>query len=197
MQYLFFRTQPFDADDHALRRDRGAGYLFFYFMISYSASLIIIGCSFKSILHHYLDEEIVAHGGSIPEDEPQYPLEETAKRIADMFSWSMSASFFFLDMMILTHRGWKANRDCLFEYGQIKWPATIIVLLDISLFVITATFSQWITDLELLSMCGCCVALSQVLMRTRGLRFFPISISDMENSKPWPNITEPQSIPKA
>ena len=196
MQYLYFRTQPFDADDHAMRRDRAGGYIFYYSMSCYSAALIIIGCSFKTILHHYLDEEAVLEGKSIPEDEPQYDLEESARRIAHMFSWSMAASFFFLNVMILSHRGWKANHDRLISSnGRVNWPPILIIMIDWALLIVTATFSLWITNLELLSVAGCCMVFCQVFMRTRGLRFFPVSKLAMENCQRWPNTTEAQCIP--
>jgi hypothetical protein len=194
MQYLYFRSQPFEADDHAMRRAMIGGITFYYSMICYSATLIMIGCSFKLILHHYLDEEAISEGEPMAESEPDYPLEESARRIADMFSWSMAASFFFLDQMIVSHRGWSANLARLCVDGHINWPPLLIFILDWVLLVVTATFSQWITNLELLSIAGCTMVMCQVMMRTRGLRFFPVSKNAMENAHRWPNVSEPRSV---
>ena len=165
-------------------------------MACYSAALIIIGCSFKTILHHYLDEEAVSEGKSIPEDEPQYDLEESARRIAHKFSWSMAASFFFLNVMILSHRGFKANHDRLVTFdGRINWPHVLIIIIDWALLIVMATFSQWITNLEVLSVAGCWVVLCQVIMRTRGLPFFPVSKLAMKDCQRWPNASEARSVP--
>ena len=197
MQYLFFRSQPFEAEDHAMRRDRLGGYQFFYGMLAYSATLILIGCSFKLILHHYLDETEVAEGHEIESDEPQYPLEESARRIANMFSWSMAASFFFLDVMTMAHRGWKDNFGRMCSNGRVRWLATLISLFAWSLFFVTATLSLWITNLELISVVGCAIVICQVMLRTLGMRFFPVSRDAMDRATRWPNITEPRSVPNA
>mmetsp|Transcript_944 Transcript_944/g.1542 ORF Transcript_944/g.1542 Transcript_944/m.1542 type:complete len:481 (+) Transcript_944:63-1505(+) len=196
MQYLYFRSQPFAADDHAMRRSHVGGYMFYYSIICYSATLIMIGCSFKLILHHYLDEEAVAAGNPMAEGEPDYPLKESARRIANMFSWSMAASFFFLDQMILTHRGWVAYVSRLHNSsdGRVNWPAVSISILALVLLGVTATFSLWITNLELLSIAGCAMVMCQVMIRTRGLRFFPVSKHTMEHAQRWPNVSEPRSV---
>jgi len=209
MQYLFFRSQPFDADDHAMRRAREGGFSFYLSMIGYSASLIVIGCSFKLILHCYIDEEEQVEGKD-GQDEIPFSIEELSTRIANMFSWSLAASFFWLDMLIVSHRGWAANFSRVYMGGRINWAPTRLILCDFTLLGITATFSKWITNLELLSVAGCLMVLCQVAMRTRGLRYFPVSKKAMENAcnwqdgqcgpppeeaHRWPNVTEPQSFP--
>jgi hypothetical protein len=193
MHYLYFRPQPFEADDHAMSRSMLGGITFYYRLICYSATLIMIGCSFKLILHRYLDGEVIAEGKPMAEGEPDYPLEESVRRMADMFSWRMAASFLFLDQMIIAHRGWSANLARLCVDGHINWPPLLILILDWVLLVVTATYSQCILYLELLSIAGCTMVMCQVMMRTRGLRFFPVSKYAMENAHRWANITEPRS----
>ena len=182
LQYLYFRTQPFDADDHAMRRNHVGAFIFYYSIVAYSASLIIIGCSFKTILHHYIDEGEEAAGGG--DEHTAQSLEDAAQRIACMFSWSLASSFFFLDAMILSHRGCNANCDRLCNNGSIHWPSTLIVLLDVFLLVATATFSLWISDFEVLCLAGCGVVFCQLAMRTRGLKYFPISKSAWDDDLP-------------
>lgn len=191
MQYLFFRSQPFEAADHAMRRDRVGGMQFFYGMLAYSASLILIGCSFKMILHHYLDDNEEVE----EEHEPHHSMEESTQRIANLFSWSMASSFFFLDLMVVAHRGWVANLSRLCNGGRISWTHTLIFILAWLLVIGTACLSMWITNLEVLSAVGCGIVCCQVLLRTLGMRFFPVSKDAMEKAHRWPNITEPQSIP--
>jgi hypothetical protein len=188
LQYLYFRTQPFDADDHAMRRDHAGAFIFYHSIVFYSASLIVIGCSFKTILHHYIDEQeenlsssSSAMAGSDGGEEDTLINNDMERRIAHMFSWSMAASFFFLDAMILSHRGFKANRDRLILNGSIHWAATLIVLFDCALFIVTATLSLWIRDFEILCLAGCGVVVCQIIMRTRGLKYFPVSKSVSDN----------------
>jgi len=195
MQYLYFRSQPFEADDHAMRRSSFGGWSFYYSMTLYSASLIMIGCSFKLMLHHYLDEEAVDAGEPMAEGEPEYPLDEAAHRIANMFSWSLAASFHCLDQSIFAHRGWALNLTRLYGDGHVNWGPMSMFILDFVLLGITATFSMWITNLELLSIAGCAMIMFQVLMRTRGMRFFPVSKKAMDTACRWPNTSEPRSIP--
>jgi hypothetical protein len=188
LQYLYFRTQPFDADDHAMRRNHAGAFIFYHSIVFYSASLIVIGCSFKTILHHYVDEQEAvsssssAVGGSDGGAIHDAPLmDDAAQRIAHMFSWSMAASFFFLDAMILSHRGFEANRDRLIRNGSIHWAPTLIVLFDCTLLVTTATLSLWIRDFEILCLAGCGVVVCQIIMRTRGLQYFPVSKSALDD----------------
>ena len=177
LQYLYFRTQPFDADDHAMKRNYVGAYIFYYSIVSYSASLIAIGCSFKTILHHYIDEEAAAASAASADGGD----EDTARRIAFMFSWSMASSFFFLDAMILSHRGCQANCERLFRNGSVQWQPTLIVLLDLALLIATATFFLWIPSFEILCLAGCGVVLCQLIMRTRGLQYFPVNKSALDD----------------
>eukprot|EP00977_Amphora_coffeiformis_P028404 scaffold34970_cov244-Amphora_coffeaeformis.AAC.1 len=108
MQYLYFRTNPLSADDHAMRRSIAGGYQFFYGLIIYSACLILMGCSFKLILHQYLEENELHQAGELDNDA-QEELADAARRITNMFSWSLTSAFFFMDLMLVSHRGWKSN----------------------------------------------------------------------------------------
>lgn len=173
-QYLFFRSQPFEADDHAMRRSSSGGFTFLYGMIVYSASLILVGCSYKMILHYYLDEDEIAEEGELEE----HRLEMAAYRhdIAQLFSRSMAASFFSLDFMIVSHRGWAAN------LGRLNRCMPILVsTVTMSLLVLTLCLPWITTDLKTLSLWGCGIVVAQLLLRTRGLRYFPVSKQAMEN----------------
>jgi Bacterial low temperature requirement A protein (LtrA) len=54
LQYLFFRSQPSEAKDHAMRRSQWGEFLWMYMHTIYSAYLILVGCSYKMMLS--LDE---------------------------------------------------------------------------------------------------------------------------------------------
>lgn len=166
-QYLFFRTQPFEADDHAFRRSGAGGLYFYYSLIFYSASLILVGCSYKMILHSYLDEEEEKEG-----EELGFVLEE---RIAQVFSWSLAVSFFTLDMMIISHRGWPENLKRLCRGGTVSVVPVVLVVINYGTYALSATLYCWLTDLEVLSFVGFVIVAFQVLLRTLALRYFPVS----------------------
>ena len=193
MQYLYFRSNPAEADDHAMRRSVAGGFQFFYSILLYSACLIILGCSFKLILHHYLDEEEKAEEGEDAEEE----LQETARRITSMFSWSLAASFFFLDLMVIAHRGWTLNLSRLTDKGRIRWGPMLCTIGTTSMILLTALLPKFVTNLELLSVVGCAIILAQVLVRTLGYRYFPVSKNAMDVACRWPNVTEPRIKPHA
>jgi len=219
-QYLFFRSQPFEADDHALRRSPGAGFSYLWAVKLYSASLILVGCSYKMILHYFLEEEelIEEHGESALQDEEiSLELEHTRKQIARLFCYSMALSFIALDLMIILHRGFVANFSRFRVNGKWAWgPLRVSVLVYVLLFI-TVDMWRWFDRLETLAAAGLMIVIAQVLIRTRGLRYFPVSKRAMElaqcggdlslltpdeggshthHSPPgWPNRTQPQSIP--
>ena len=150
MQYLYFRSSPVSADDHALRRSVLGGFQFYYSMILYSASLIILGCSFKLILHHYLDEyEMEEEKGELDEESKE-ELADAARRIANQFSWSLASSFFLLDMMVVSHRGWVLNLSRMVKGGRIRWAPTLCTIGLLTAIALTACLPCFITDLEIL-----------------------------------------------
>lgn len=188
MQYLYFRTNPASADDHAMRRSMAGGLQFFYSLVVYSACLILMGCSFKLILHQYLDEYEKKAG----EDEDE--LADSAHRITNMFSWSLAGAFFFMDLMLVSHRGWKLNLGRMIHGGRIRWGPTLCTAGLVFFYVLTASLPYFVSNLEVLSVAGCAIVLLQVLLRTLGFRYFPVSKRAMEDLYRWPNVTEARSI---
>lgn len=186
-QYLFFRTQPSHAKDHALRRSTTGAFLFYYAHIFYSASLILMGCSYKMILLSYHEEE-----------------GPPASTIAQVYCWSMTVSFVSLDVLIMSHRGCASNFGRLCPKRKCAWIPAVCSLLLIASWVITLTMSWWVPSLEILSVCGLLVVMAQVMIRTIGLRYFPVSKEAMERAiqgdyedsemdhRRWPNVTQAQ-----
>lgn len=185
-QYLFFRSQPFEADDHAMRRSPSGGYMFSYSATLYSASLIMVGCSYKMILHHFLEEE--EEGGEKNEQE--------VRDIANLFSYSSALSFLSLDLMLMSHRGFLTNLARLRPNGRCALMPSLVSAVDWGLTVALASLSSFVSSLELLTMCGLLIVLFQVILRTRGMRYFPVSKKALQDDRPWPNRTQPQIAPR-
>jgi hypothetical protein len=143
-------------------------------------------------LHFYLDEYEHEEKGLVWDETEK---EEMARRIIGIFSWSLASSFLFLDLMVISHRGWLLFFTRLMPKGIIAWKPCICIVLDACMIIVTACFPRIFSDLELLSVAGCVVVLAQVLLRTLGMRYFPVSKKAMDFACRWPNVTEAQSIP--
>lgn len=183
-QYLYFRSQP-DVDDHAMRRSSEGGMIFMYSMAVYSASLILVGCSFKIILHYFLHEDELADDLAGLKH-----LEEEKQRIANLYSWSLAMSFFSLDFMNFSHRGFTANFSRLLNSdGSPAWVPIFVMIVDNALIVMCACLSQLPIELSQIVLFGLVLAVVQTLLRTRGLRYFPVSKAAMAR---WPNCTQTQ-----
>lgn len=170
LQYLFFRSNPFDPDDHAMRRSSEGAFMFYYAIVFYSASLIMVGCSFKMILHFYL--ELEEAGGEIDDLE----LQQTSQAIANLYSWSAAASFVFLDLMLISHRGVASTFGRLVHHdGKCANIPTLIMITDLSLTLFQAVLSQWVQNLEVITVIGLGVVFGHVFIRTHGLKYFPVS----------------------
>ena len=211
-QYLFFRTQPAEAKDHASRRSQVGGYFYIYCHTLYSASLILVGCAYKMMLS----------GQDILEQEEEEPVAfDISERIATVYAMSQAVSFLSLDLMTISHRGFKVNfsRFRPYIHGRARCAIipTICMFLDFLLIGLTLCLS-FVHDLTLLSVLGCLLVLCQVVLRTIGLKYFPVTIAQMERAchpgedcsfggtkesgveedeedhRRWPNVTEPVSV---
>jgi len=56
LQLLHYKSQPNHADDHAMRKGRTQGIIWFALIFIYSAALIVVGVSYKMILTEHTDE---------------------------------------------------------------------------------------------------------------------------------------------
>ena len=201
-QYLFFRSQPSQAKDHAMRRSQMGGFLFYYMHTIYSAALILVGCSYKMMLSpKEIEEENEEHG-----IDPTYILEE---RIALIYAISQTTSFLALDLMLITHRGLKQNfLRFIPPYGRFILAPWLILAANITLLCLTMALSQ-VRNLTLLSVFGCLLVFGQVILRTLGMKYFPISVEAMDRcinnnyesssflgNQRWPNVTEPGNPPE-
>jgi hypothetical protein len=205
-QYLFFRSQPSEGKDHAMRRSQLGGYLFFYFHTIYSAALILVGCSYKMMLSpdemmEELEQRYGSGGDGGGGDDETIPY-NLKQRIAFVYAVSQTVSFVALDAMLWTHRGWKANYQRFFPpHGRFVLGPWLVLSTNAVLLVLTACLSQ-VHDLTLLSAFGCLLVFGQVVLRTMGMKYFPVSADAMERAiqndyastrddRRWPNVTEP------
>lgn len=144
---------------------------------------------------HALEEE--------NEEQGVEPIYDLYHRIACIYALSQAASFFALDFMSLTHRGFKKNcQRCFRPDGVCKVAPWVILAFKTTLMVLTLCLSQ-LDDLTTLSIYGCLLVFCQVFMRTFWLKYFPITVDQMElaihhdsasirSQQPrWPNVTEP------
>eukprot|EP00934_Nitzschia_sp_Nitz4_P003313 Nitzschia sp. Nitz4//scaffold146_size56529//35862//43033//NITZ4_006579-RA/size56529-snap-gene-0.64-mRNA-1//1//CDS//3329536644//3303//frame0 len=166
--YLYFRCSPFDPDDHATRRSVSGAFYFLYGFLLYSLSLLCVGCSFKMILHLYLSLE----EEPVPSDDE---IEEKSRAIAKLYSWSLAMSYFSLDLMLVSHRGWVSTFARLQRHGRILFMPAFCLSLDFAIMMGQAYLWKWIENLEVITVAGLCLSVGQVLLRTRGMRYFPVS----------------------
>ena len=177
LQYLFFRSQPFAIEDHAGRRSLLGTLIFTEMLTIYSGCLIVFGGAYKLTLDQYVLEETLPPSATVG----VYTLAQRRARIANLFCWSLTVSMVALDFMIVTHRGFRGN------FARFRNPAggcnvvpTIILIVSLSLLGFTVTLSMWIHSLEWMSLLGLLVVVFQVLLRTFGLRYFPVSKKAMD-----------------
>eukprot|EP00529_Nitzschia_sp_RCC80_P040992 CAMPEP_0113477346 /NCGR_PEP_ID=MMETSP0014_2-20120614/20157_1 /TAXON_ID=2857 /ORGANISM="Nitzschia sp." /LENGTH=170 /DNA_ID=CAMNT_0000370431 /DNA_START=320 /DNA_END=832 /DNA_ORIENTATION=+ /assembly_acc=CAM_ASM_000159 len=130
------------------------------------------------------------------------------RRIAFVYAVSQTVSFLASDGMLWAHRGVKANMQRFFPpHGRFVLAPWLILGIEFILLVLTMYLSQ-IENLEMLSLCGCLLVFGQVILRTFGSKYFPISAEAMERAicndyasirqnddskdhRRWPNVTEP------
>ena len=208
LEFLHFRSQPHDADDHALRRSREASMVFTTLMQIYSASLVVLGTAYKMLLYEYAYEAKATGAHRLltspfsrllaATEEPSFALDERRQRTSHLFCISMAIVFLCSDLMIVNHRGLEDNLGrCRFSHtGFLKFVSVILALLRLGLVCFFATLSQYVTDPSLLAIVGLVGIVGEVLLRVVGSTFFGPEYGhndDPENeSSLWPNVTQPQ-----
>jgi len=167
MQYLHFRSQPHQADEHAMRRSKNAGVLFNFTMQIYSFALVAVGVSFKMLLIEYTYEEetttseeghrrlirrllenlkqfaitrSLAGGGA----GSKYTTRERQQRVANFFCASMAITWACLDLMILLHQGVSNNvqRCKCPKSKKVRKLALLFAGIRIGLIAFIASLSQ-------------------------------------------------------
>lgn len=204
-QYLFFRTQPTRIQDHALRRSQSGAFLYIYSHLFYSASLILLGCSYKMILTSFFHR--TGEEGTDEQEEDGVDGDELSPhRVTTLFCWSMTVSFVSLDFMTSSHRGLAVNLSRLRPNGRCAWIPSVCTLALMATWIFALCLISWGLPLEVLSVVGMGLVMVQVAIRTIGLRYFPVTKEAMERAihgdfdghddqmenRRWPNVTEPR-----
>jgi len=216
LQFLYFKSQPHHADNHAMRRKRSAGFAFAFLLQIYSAALIVVGVGYKMLLLEYTEEyEVAAYGTTDTGTDAAYRVlaggdtsvskEERRQRIANLFCGGMAAVFITLDLLILAHNGIDASLEmCYCKDAGLRWRGIILVASRVFTSAFILTLSQYVTDPEYVALIGMGSIIVQVAGRVLGRVYFPVGDMDHghndgkeecddDDDERWPNSTQPQS----
>lgn len=219
LQFLYFKSQPHDADYHALRRTRTSGFVFTMWLQIYSAALIVVGVSYKMLLTEYTTEyadnkkKVVDYaeddmfGGTYQQKKSRlllnavsyYSTQERRQRIANLYCFGLATVFLSLDMMNVAHTGLKitSNRCHDPENGKFRVKALILVVFSrIIILGFVLTLSQYVTDPEFIALIGFGTILMQVMVRFLGHVYFPSDmIHDIEEKEFHQDYIEEEKCP--
>jgi hypothetical protein len=197
LQYLHFRSQPHDPDEHAMRRHRISGILFSIVYHIYSLSLVILGATYKMFLYEYVyagaASEIantVTHGRSMlsmfmassrwlsgsESAALRFTTSERQRRIAIFFSGSFALVWLCMDALILAHKGMpsmKHKYECNCKTGKRKLYCAIMFVCRVALIAVIATLFLYETRPNVLALIGLCGNIAQLLLRVGGSILFP------------------------
>lgn len=192
LQYLYFKSQPHHAEEHALRHSRLSGIIHGILMSIYSGSLIIVGVSYKMILTEYTymssyqssayvstsgrrslfmsDRDLASSSSSA------YTMEERRQRMSNFFCYGLATVFLCLDLMTLVHKGIKAsmNRCHCAKMGRLRYEGLVAVVgFRLGGIVFTASACSYVTEPGSVAVVGLGSIIFQVLIRLYGSVFFP------------------------
>jgi hypothetical protein len=194
LEYLHFRSQPHDPNEHAMRRNKNAGFAFIILMHTYSAALIILGASYKMLLYEYVYAEqdgnrrmllpmmtrLLAGGESAA---LRFETEDRRQRVANFFSGSMALVFFCMDAMAIVHRGLAASiqrLECTDGTHRTRYWVVFLIAIRVALIGFIASLSQFTTAPEVLSFVGLGGILGQLVLRVLGSFAFPVDEEEEE-----------------
>lgn len=191
LQYLHYRSQPHHADDHAMRRNKDAAMIWRTMFVTYSASLVCVGVSYKLFMYEFtyedqqrrlmeqedwwsdakdINERFLAGGG----DSSLSP-EQRRQSSANIFCVSMALVWFCQDTMLFLHNGYhKMQGQCYCEHShKLRMKCAILLVLRLGLLVFIATLSQYEIDPEHLALYGLAGVVAQLILRIVGSVIFP------------------------
>jgi hypothetical protein len=181
VEYLHFLSSPHDPDHHALRRNIYGAILHTTTMMFYSASLIVLGASYKMLLYELVYEHDDGYGESHPDrvlervvffqrtlagasspalDDTEY----RQKRIAILFSGSMAIVWICLDILILAHHGWE-NLCAAWKESRSPVLVGMAHMGRWSLLIWFVSLPQYVTEPKLLSLLGVIGLLGQIVLQ--------------------------------
>jgi len=181
LQLLHYRSLPHKVSEHALRRGKNAGVIWYQMYVFYSAALLAVGVGFKLFLYQiqkgdpnkkvdegYEGDHRLLAGGKA--DPCGLPFENRKYNTAVLFSVSLGIVFATLDFMMWAHVGKKKllgrTRTEDGKPNLKKWFFVLIPREAITIF--TLTLYIWQTDPETLSWIGVGVVFGEWLTRILG-----------------------------
>ncbi len=183
VEYLHFLSQPHDPDHHALRRNIYGAILHTTTMMFYSASLIVLGVSYKMMLYElvYEQDQGDSHGGYHQDtrsvlgavffqrtlaEASSHALdtEDRQKRIAILFSGSMAFVWMCLDILILAHHGWK-NLCAAWKGSRSPVLVGMAQMGRWSLLIWFVSLPQYVTEPKMLSLLGVIGLFGQIVFQ--------------------------------
>lgn len=189
LQFLFFKSQPSHANEHALRRKREAGLIYVTIVGYYSASLILIGVSFKLLVGEYssaydiLDDDphatdphdIGRASSSGPVCLTYECMSERRYNITVLFAVAHIVSFTLLDLMSLNHVGFKNTFKKMWSpnTGAFRLGPTLWVL-GLRLGAVVALGLMPIIDTrpDIVAIVGFASVIVQIITRFLGEKWF-------------------------
>jgi low temperature requirement protein LtrA len=217
LQYLYFKSQPHDADGHVMRRSRPAATVYAALLQFYSAALIVVGVSYKMLLTEYSYEEsvdkdagsdyasnnlltrLLASGG---DGSPKYSMEERRQRISIFFCVGLAIIFLCLDLMTFAHIGFEGLKKSCYcpNHGHLLVSRIFFtVVLRFAVVIATGTACLYVTEPDSVALIGFASILVQIFFRIIRKILSSRKTSDLNHDEEieghWPNTTQPMSIP--
>mmetsp|Transcript_5788 Transcript_5788/g.11297 ORF Transcript_5788/g.11297 Transcript_5788/m.11297 type:complete len:556 (+) Transcript_5788:49-1716(+) len=193
LEYLHFRSQPRDPDEHALRRGALNATCFSTIMYIYSIALVVLGTCYKMFLYEFVFENAGDRRFLSPIMERllagresaalRFGSENRQQRIAHFFSASLTVVFASLDGMSISHKGITANKErcqCK-DSKKLRASVLLLIIIRVVLVVFFATLSQYCTDPSLLSTLGFVGVILQLCVRAVGSFLFPVDKNSNED----------------
>mmetsp|Transcript_4866 Transcript_4866/g.11092 ORF Transcript_4866/g.11092 Transcript_4866/m.11092 type:complete len:593 (-) Transcript_4866:185-1963(-) len=180
IQILKFESEPTHAEGHAMWQNLRNAMCYSYLIQILSMALIVFGVTYKVFLNGILKDKESKMSRMLAES----PVISDAVS-AHVFSGSLLVVLLSLELMCLTHSGYKRALEYLVrpkggQHGQNTmphWPVVIIALFKAGILCFTLTLSQWTTDPAIMTICGCFIVLA--LASTRVMNFFFIHKKEM------------------
>lgn len=180
LYYLHFQSQPNDANQHALRRNKNAGIVWSIVHYGYSYALVALGAAFTFFLQFYVqygksdggykdtstvEDRLLASGSAMSS--------EVATAANGLFCASLTVVFICLDLMTILHLGLKESKGRCKCSRHNTWRVATLALVVARLATLgfTWTLYWWEDRPNMLSILGLtCVAI-QFVLRQLGRKY--------------------------
>lgn len=187
LQFVHFKSSPQHAEQHAMRRSRNAAFVYNCLVQAYSASLIIVGVSYKMLLTEYTSKysyEYDSSGrelaGADDSSSEKLSTDDRRLRIAYFFCGGLLGTFAFLDWMNVAHVGIHASYEKSQCPTRKKWRVkglVLVVFSRICIAVCLVVLSLYIYHYpKYIALLGLVSVALHVWIRFLGKVYFPSNI---------------------